>query len=202
MKKILAIAALSVLPCLSQAQVVFSDNFNANGALGLNNTPAGWTVTNGTVDVVGGSGTGSPWVGLCGGGSVCIDLDGSTNNAGELSRSFAAIAGNTYTATFALAGNQRNYPTDNLLVSFGTASQTFNLASNAAWNTYSLSFIASANTNYNLTFNNAGGDNVGIVLDNVNVLVSAVPEPETYAMLLAGLGLMGTIARRRKAKQA
>ena len=29
-----------------------------------------------------------------------------------------------------------------------------------------------------------------------------VPEPETYAMLLAGLGLMGAIARRRKAKQA
>lgn len=28
-------------------------------------------------------------------------------------------------------------------------------------------------------------------------LVSAVPEPETYAMLLAGLGLMGFIARRR-----
>lgn len=27
-----------------------------------------------------------------------------------------------------------------------------------------------------------------------------VPEPETYAMLLAGLGLMGTIARRRKVK--
>jgi hypothetical protein len=24
-----------------------------------------------------------------------------------------------------------------------------------------------------------------------------VPEPETYALLLAGLGLMGTIARRR-----
>jgi hypothetical protein len=27
--------------------------------------------------------------------------------------------------------------------------------------------------------------------------VTAVPEPETFAMLLAGLGLMGTIARRR-----
>jgi hypothetical protein len=26
----------------------------------------------------------------------------------------------------------------------------------------------------------------------------AVPEPETYAMLLAGLGLMGFVARRRK----
>ena len=34
------------------------------------------------------------------------------------------------------------------------------------------------------------------------VAVTAVPEPETYAMLLAGLGLMGTIARRRKAKSA
>lgn len=30
-----------------------------------------------------------------------------------------------------------------------------------------------------------------------NWAVSAVPEPESYAMLLAGLGLIGTIARRR-----
>ena len=29
------------------------------------------------------------------------------------------------------------------------------------------------------------------------VHIAAVPEPETYAMLLAGLGLMGSIARRR-----
>jgi len=28
--------------------------------------------------------------------------------------------------------------------------------------------------------------------------VVPVPEPETYAMLLAGLGLMGAVARRRK----
>ena len=38
-----------------------------------------------------------------------------------------------------------------------------------------------------------------IRLDNVSVQVTAVPEPETYAMMLAGLGLMGLIARRRKA---
>jgi hypothetical protein len=33
--------------------------------------------------------------------------------------------------------------------------------------------------------------------DDMVVSISAVPEPETYAMLLAGLGLIGTIARRR-----
>jgi hypothetical protein len=28
--------------------------------------------------------------------------------------------------------------------------------------------------------------------------VSTIPEPETYAMLLAGLGLIGTMVRRKK----
>lgn len=33
-------------------------------------------------------------------------------------------------------------------------------------------------------------------------LIAAVPEPETYAMMLAGLGLLGFVARRRKQKAA
>jgi len=32
--------------------------------------------------------------------------------------------------------------------------------------------------------------------------ITAVPEPETYALMLAGLGLLRTVARSRKAKQA
>lgn len=37
-----------------------------------------------------------------------------------------------------------------------------------------------------------------LVFDNINIAVTAVPEPETFAMLLAGLGVMGTVLRRRK----
>lgn len=43
----------------------------------------------------------------------------------------------------------------------------------------------------------------GFTLDNISfAATAAIPEPETYAMLLAGLGVMGAVARRRKAKQA
>jgi hypothetical protein len=34
--------------------------------------------------------------------------------------------------------------------------------------------------------------------DYVVASVTPVPEPESYAMLLAGLGLMGAVVRRRK----
>ncbi|MES1988356.1 MAG: FxDxF family PEP-CTERM protein, partial [Pseudomonadota bacterium] len=34
-----------------------------------------------------------------------------------------------------------------------------------------------------------------------NLTVAAVPEPETYAMLLAGLGLLGFMSRSRKNEQ-
>jgi hypothetical protein len=37
---------------------------------------------------------------------------------------------------------------------------------------------------------------------SVESVIAAVPEPETYAMLLAGLGLMGFVARRRQRKLA
>ena len=44
---------------------------------------------------------------------------------------------------------------------------------------------------------NAGGIN-----NNGQVIATGVPEPETYALLLAGLGLVGFMARRKKAEKS
>lgn len=61
--------------------------------------------------------------------------------------------------------------------------------------------LLKSNGNNTLQFSAAGkadgiGGNFG------NVAVAAVPEPETYAMMLAGLGLVGAVARRRKQASA
>jgi hypothetical protein len=48
----------------------------------------------------------------------------------------------------------------------------------------------------------AAGSNAFVSFSNNDGLVSAVPEPESYAMMLAGLALMGSIVRRRKNKVA
>ena len=47
------------------------------------------------------------------------------------------------------------------------------------------------------TMNDLSGQDDGLAIDNFSVAMP-VPEPETYALLLAGLALIGGIARRRK----
>jgi hypothetical protein len=46
--------------------------------------------------------------------------------------------------------------------------------------------------------NDAGNDH-GLAIDNLSFSVTAVPEPGTHALLLAGLGLVGWLARGRRA---
>lgn len=48
-------------------------------------------------------------------------------------------------------------------------------------------------------FDSNSGDNTGSILADVNV--TAVPEPETYGMMLLGLGMLGFMVRRRKNEQ-
>jgi hypothetical protein len=121
---------LLVGPIPVNAATIFSDDFDASVS-GLNVVPTGWTVIDGTVDVVSG--------GFCSAG-LCVDLDGSTNDAGVLSRDFSLLAGEQYLLTFDLSGNQRG-GSDDLVVMFGTSTLVFTgLAANEPYAGYSLGF--------------------------------------------------------------
>jgi len=51
---------------------------------------------------------------------------------------------------------------------------------------------------YTLTFSQLGGALNALKIDDVSISVTAVPEPETYALMFAGLALVGFIANRRR----
>lgn len=183
--------ALGAFTSGAQAAVVFSDNFDGN-AVSLNAAPTGWTVSNGTVDIIG-----NGFFDFYPGNGAYIDLDGSTNDAGELSRSFSLTGGVAYSASFTLGGSTRG-DSNTVDVSFGNVSQAFTLASNDPLALFTVGFTPAADGSYALTFANQGGDSLGAILLDVQVATNAVPEPETYAFMLAGLGMLTAIGRRRQ----
>jgi hypothetical protein len=129
-------------------------------------------------------------------------MDGTTWNAGDLSRSFSTIAGATYELTWDMNGNRRGYGLDSMVVSVGSVSQLYTLASNGALATYMLSWVAPTTGTASITFSHQGGDNVGILLDNVqltetaSVTTAPIPEPGSIALMVSGA--VALLALRRK----
>jgi hypothetical protein len=85
---------------------------------------------------------------------------------------------------FEIIGNRASLYVDNLLEPNFT-----NVAAGSA--TYDWVHIGSGLTGLTSAF-----------FDNLNVAITPIPEPEAYAMLLAGFGLLGFAARRRKQQAA
>lgn len=192
-KKILIGAAILSASAAQAATSVYSDNFDTD-TLALNATSfqGGWAVSGGTVDIIGAGGI----FDLAPGNGRYVDLDGSTNNAGIFANSVSVVAGQTYTLSFSLAGNQRGAGNDTVEVNFGSLSQVFNLNAADAFSVHTLSFTAASGGSAGFSFIDNGSDNQGALLDNVRI--TAVPEPETYGMMLGGLALLGMVARRRR----
>lgn len=192
-----ALCALALLTPLSATAVpLFSDNFDGE-ALGLNTTLDNWTISDGTIDVIGNPG----FFDFYPGNGRYLDLDGSSGNAGRITTNstFSFLAG-TYTLSFQLGGSTRG-DTNSVTVALGSIfSEVFTLASNAGLQTFTRTItLASAAGSGALSFDHAGGDNLGLLLDDVLLDFRApttVPEPSTLALLSLG-GLLAAARRRQ-----
>jgi len=144
-------------------------------------------------------------------GNQWLDLTGlDSNNAEGVSQSVATTIGNAYQLTY-FVGNTTG---GNI---FGTSS-TVNVFVNGVhsfidsnftpsptmqnWQAFQHTFVAgSASTVLSFINGDPGGDNTNgldnIVLVDLGPTVGAVPEPETYATMLAGLALMAFVGARR-----
>lgn len=168
----------------------FTDDFEAEGTSLNYNSFAKWDVIDGTVDTIA---TGGFGINCPSGSSVCVDLDGSTADSGILTTKDEFDVG-TYTLSFDISGNQRGQAADTVTVILGDYIEQFSRESGDPWETITRSVDVTSLSK--LSFENEGGDNFGIILDNVSVAV--VPIPAAAWLFVSGFaGLL--FSSRRKA---
>jgi len=126
-----------------------------------------------------------------------------TSGMTYLSQSLATVTGTAYTLSFDLKSDNKNDPknvNNEFLVSFGSGAPVFS-ASNftQGWTTLTFSGLIASTDSTVLKIGSRNTPDWNYI-DKISVIrtVSPVPEPQTYAMLLAGLGLLGVAAKRRK----
>lgn len=196
MKLLLATAALAASIGAANASVVFHDHFNGETKT-TNSAPSQWNVTSGSVDTIG-----TDYFDFYPGNGSYLDMNGSTWTAGRIETKFDFVIGKTYTLSFDF-GYNTNSGYDFEELSFGIGNK---------WGSIGPRMLATAGTQLKsarYTFKATGtklffadtgttpDDNGGPVLDNVKV--SAVPLPASAVLLLAGLGGMALLRRRRRA---
>lgn len=218
------IAGVALSSPASAAQVFFQDFETVTpNSLSLTSLP-GFTVTGQTVDVVGAAnvwGINVP--------SNVVDLDGSPGPATITSaNTFAFNAGDRVTLSFLVGGAQRGSPSDDFILgwtlsavipvsnvlgtgyfdyinianAFGSTSgsTSISLAGEAAFMLSTVAFTAGAAGSLGFSFGTTSADNIGPLLDNVGLDISAVPGPMMGAGipgLVIALGALVALRRRR-----
>ncbi len=204
MKLVSTIAALLLtgLPlAAANASVVINGSFEQGPAsVGNFNTYftgstaiTGWTVTQGSIDLIGSYWNHSD-------GARSLDMNG--NSAGTIAQMIPTVAGMRYTVSFDISSNPDRSYAKSMLVGFGDATPVSITLSDPVsrpliWMSHTLDFVASSATT-RLSFQSSTSGPSGMALDNVAVVANPVPEPATWAMLIAGFGLVGVALRSRK----
>lgn len=207
----------------AHAGTVLSDNFDGEngGASAVNYTGfANWTSTGGVnllasslcaggsgscVELVSGSMTSDQAYALSPGQLVTLSFDIAsapvvTAPVGGMDYTdFAAVflfPGSMNVLDYTAAGGWSQPAQDLGLLS--SVSLGGGVTDGAPWTSYSLSFITGNAGAVEVGFDGAPGQDFGPLLDNVNLSISDVPEPATWAMLILGLALSGLALRRRR----
>jgi len=198
---VVVIAALTALG--AQAAPVFHDGFEAADGFEIdipttaplpNTSHAGATAW-GFV-----SGASTYYDNAAAGGGLAVTPFGDQAafiKAGDaISASFNTVVNSIYSVTFFSTSALGNLTGDtgHCCGSYGTVLTSLAAVSPgvSGWTQYGFTFQATSSASHIFL-----GSISGASVDLVNV--TAVPEPETYAMMLAGLGAIGFMARRRKA---
>lgn len=143
-------------------------------------------------------------------GSKFLDLTGRSDwQYGAIYQTFDTVAGTTYQVNFS-QGYSSTWSSasarPNLYVVAKDGATIVDdldpawagfTSTSAGWTQRTYNFTAASGTT---TLFFAGGYDAANYVGLDNVSVTAVPEPESYAMMLAGLGALGFMARRRKAQ--
>ena len=180
----------------SNAAVVFHDDFSTYGSSTVLNAPdtlfgGKWSTSSGTVDYLA---EGDSFGSLCVGGGNCIDLDGSTSDSGIFSST--VFAAGDYLLDLGLFGSGRG-STESVTITLGSWSVTIGGIGSADDASGSWAFSTTGGA---LSFENAGGDNVGAILQSVKLSddLSAIPVPASLPLLAFGIGGLGLMARRKR----
>ena len=198
---ITAAAFFLTLASIAQASTI------QNSSAGLSST---FTTENFSGDLPDGTAAGSNYSGVTfgAGNYITSGYDGRfPNMVGKLISNFSPCCTTPTSLSFAtpISGAAFNFVSNPGVSTFtaflnGAQVETFTETTD-----YSGNFYGFENINFDSIRIDSGGGNNAYILDNLQVTsaldnrqAAAVPEPETYAMVLTALSVMGFIARRRK----